>query len=259
MWLCDVYEGCLTCVSAFFASVPKLILFGVLIKLHVSVFVAYQDFSASAMLFSGVLSVLFAAVGGLYQKRTKRLVAYSAVSHTGFLLLGLAPAGLVAVFSCLVYVFLYVLMILATFSILMLAGVNKRTPKYVINWGALAACNPALATTFSLLLFSACGMPPLAGFYSKLCVLFSLVSGGFPLAALAAVLLSAVTCFYYIRLIKNFFFTSSSKKNFWVGRVSRAIAVILALFVTLLTFFLVRPHFLGVSSTILSASLLLAH
>jgi NADH-quinone oxidoreductase subunit N len=249
----------LTCVSAFFASVPKLVLFGIFIKLHVSVFAAYQFFSASVMFFSGVLSVLFAAVGGLYQKRTKRLVAYSAISHTGFLLLGLAPAGAVAVFSCLVYVFLYVLMILATFSILMLVGVSKKTPKYVINWGALATCNPALAITFSLLLFSASGIPPLAGFYSKVCVLFSLVSSGFSLVALAVVFLSAVTCFYYIRLIKNLFFTSSCKKNFWVGRFSRATAVVLAFFVTLLTLFLVRPHFLGVSSIILSASLSLAH
>jgi NADH-quinone oxidoreductase subunit N len=141
----------------------------------------------------------------------------------------------------------------------MLVGVSKKTPKYVINWSALATCNPALAITFSLLLFSASGIPPLAGFYSKVCVLFSLVSSGFSLVALAVVFLSAVTCFYYIRLIKNLFFTSSCKKNFWVGRFSRATAVVLAFFVTLLTLFLVRPHFLGVSSIILSASLSLAH
>lgn len=130
MWLCDVYDGCLTPVAAFFASAPKLMLFGLLIKLYSLLFSGYQVIFVTLFLCSGVLSICLAAVSGLYQKRVKRLVAYSAISHSGFLLLGISVGSST---SCVIYLVLYVLMSLAIFSILLLVGTDKTTPKYLIN------------------------------------------------------------------------------------------------------------------------------
>ena len=133
MWLCDVYEGCLTSVSALFATTPKIALFSILFKLYLGVFYGYLELSAPFFMFCGALSVLFSAVGGLYQKRVKRLIAYSAISHTGFVLLGLLPACAEAASSCFIYVTAYVLTSFSIFSVLILVGVNKKAPKYLIN------------------------------------------------------------------------------------------------------------------------------
>jgi NADH-quinone oxidoreductase subunit N len=130
MWLCDVYDGCLIPVTAFFATVPKVVLFGVLIKIYSLLFSGYQEFSIILFLYAGVLSICLAATSGLYQKRVKRLIAYSAISHTGFLLLGISAGSTT---SCVIYLFLYVLMSLAIFSILLLVGTGKATPKYLIS------------------------------------------------------------------------------------------------------------------------------
>jgi NADH-quinone oxidoreductase subunit N len=256
MWLCDVYEGCLTTVSAFFASVPKLVLFSVLIKLYIFVFSGYQEVSTFFLLFSGFLSVFLAAFGGLYQKRLKRLLAYSAISHTGFILLGTSIASVGSIMSCVIYLVLYVFMSLASFSILLLVGVNNKIPKYLVNWAALASRNSVLAITFSLLLFSAAGVPPLSGFYSKLCILLSLLACDFLLATIFVVLLTSVTCFYYIRLIKLLFFANFGPNNFWVSRRSRTIELLLAFAATFVILFFLRPNFLNVFAVVISVSLL---
>jgi NADH-quinone oxidoreductase subunit N len=132
-WLCDVYEGCLTSVTAIFSVVPKLVLLIVLIKLYVFVFAEHQENLLIFFLFSGFFSVFFASIAGLYQKRVKRLIAYSTISHTGFMLLGISLASGDSIKSCIVYIVLYTLASLAIFCIIMLAGINKKSPKYIIN------------------------------------------------------------------------------------------------------------------------------
>jgi NADH-quinone oxidoreductase subunit N len=256
LWLCDVYEGSLTSVTAFFAVVPKLILLSVLVKLYIFVFAEHQENLVVFFLLSGFFSVCFASVAGLYQKRVKRLVAYSTISHTGFMLLGISSASTDSVKSCTVYITLYALMSLAIFSILMLAGINKKNPKYLINWVALSRYNALLAITFSLLLLSAAGIPPLAGFYSKFCVLFSLVTHDFLLITLFIVLFSSVGCFYYIRLVKLFFFSSFSGSNFLFGRFSRSLEFFLSFSSSVVIFFLVRPVFLDTFASAISISLI---
>jgi NADH-quinone oxidoreductase subunit N len=133
LWLCDVYEGCLTSVTAIFSVVPKLVLLIVLIKLYVFVFAEHQENLLVFFLFSGFFSVFFGSIAGLYQKRVKRLIAYSTISHTGFMLLGISLASGDSIKSCIVYIVLYILASLAIFCIIMLASINKKSPKYIIN------------------------------------------------------------------------------------------------------------------------------
>jgi NADH-quinone oxidoreductase subunit N len=138
----------------------------------------------------------------------------------------------------------------------MLAGINKKSPKYIINWTSLSQHNLLLATTFSLLLLSTAGIPPLAGFFSKFCILSSLITHDFFLIALLVILSSSVGCFYYIRLIKLFFFSSFSSNNFLFGFSSRVSELLLALFFSLTVFFLIRPTLLDNFSAYISFSLL---
>jgi NADH-quinone oxidoreductase subunit N len=255
LWLCDVYESCLTSVTVFFSVVPKIVLFSVLIRFYVVVFAEYQENLIFFFLFSGFFSVCFAAVAGLYQKRVKRLLAYSTISHTGFMLLGLSTASPDSVKSCVIYIVLYALASLATFSVLLLVGMNKKSPKYLINWTALSRHNGLLAITFSLLLLSAAGIPPLSGFYSKFSVLLSLMVHDFLLVTILVVIFSAVGCFYYIRLIKLIFFSGFGNVNFWFYRGSRPIELFLAFSSFLVVLFLSRPILLETLAAAVSGSL----
>lgn len=133
MWLCDVYEGCLTPVTAFFAAVPKVMLFGLIIRLCATVFLKFEDYTHEMLLFGGLLSVCFASVTALYQRRVKRLLAYSTISHTGFILLGICCGSVDSIRACVVYIIIYSLMSLSTFSIIMYASMENSILKYLIN------------------------------------------------------------------------------------------------------------------------------
>jgi len=132
MWLCDVYEGSLTTVTAFFSAVPKIIIFSLIIKLSFICFTGYIECGKLLFGFSGLTSICFASIAALYQKRMKRLIAYSTISHTGFILLAICCGSMDSIKSCIIYISLYSLMTLSIFSIFMITG-KQYTPKYLVN------------------------------------------------------------------------------------------------------------------------------
>lgn len=174
----------------------------------------YSSYTSIILWFSGLGSIAFASIAALYQKRMKRLLAYSTISHTGFILLAICCNTNDSLKSSMLYIVLYVLMSLAVFSVIYLASLNNQLPKYLVNWSALSQRNFCFGITFTFVLFSIAGIPPLAGFYSKLCVIFSLISQNYIVTTLLVAILSSIACFYYIRLVKIFFFTSFSKNNY---------------------------------------------
>lgn len=133
MWLCDVYEGCLTTVTAFFASVPKVMLFGLILRFCSTIFNQFESNATVMLLTGGLLSVCLGSLAALYQKRVKRLLAYSTISHTGFLLLGIGCGSVDSIRSCVIYMAVYSLMSLSTFSVIMYAGMENSIPKFLVN------------------------------------------------------------------------------------------------------------------------------
>jgi NADH:ubiquinone oxidoreductase subunit 2 (subunit N) len=115
-----------------FSAAPKIILLGVTIKLSFVIFSDFKDSFTTIFSLIGISSVCFASVVALYQKRIKRLLAYSTISHTGFLLLALSCGSIDSVKSCVFYIFVYVVMSMAFFSSIMLSG-YKNNIKYLIN------------------------------------------------------------------------------------------------------------------------------
>jgi len=214
MWLCDVYEGSTIAVTAFFSAVPKVILFGFLIRLIFITFDVYAVYSSSLMLAFGIGSISFASLAALYQKRMKRLLAYSAISHTGFILLAFACFSMDSIKSSIIYITLYIVMTLAVFAILLSSVTSKTMPKYLINWAVLSGRNFCLAIGFVLTLFSIGGIPPMAGFFSKLGVLFALLSQSYIVTSIVVITFSSIACFYYIRLVKLFYFTNVATGRF---------------------------------------------
>jgi NADH-quinone oxidoreductase subunit N len=121
----------------------------------------------------------------------------------------------------------------------------------------LAQRNLYFALVFTFLLFSVAGIPPLAGFYSKLCVLLALMSKDFIVITMIVAVFSSIACFYYIRLIKIFFFTEQAKNSFWLSGTSRSIELFLSFSTSLVILFLCRPvAFLTDLGAIVAMSLL---
>ena len=204
---------------------------------------------------SGLGSICFASVAALYQKRIKRLMAYSTVSHTGFLVLGIFCSSIDSIKACTVYIILYIVMTLTLFSLLFLSGMSNAQQKYLINWTSLYERNFAIALAFALLLCSVAGIPPLAGFYSKLCILLCLLSKDHVLVTVVIAIFSSIACFYYIRLIKILFFTSNHKTQFWFGTGTKNVELFVSLALTIIILFLLRPNLLLDCSIITAISL----
>jgi NADH-quinone oxidoreductase subunit N len=223
-----------------------------------SVFVVFSgnlDYLNFLLVFSGLGSICFASVGALYQKRIKRLMAYSTISHTGFLLLGICCLTVDSVKACTIYIVLYIVMTMSLFGVLFLSGLQNTQQKYLINWTSMYERNFAIALAFAMLLYSAAGIPPMSGFYSKLCVLLCLLSKSYITITVIVAAFSSTACFYYIRLIKIFFFTSDSKRSFWLGSGSKNIELFVSFALTIVTLFLVKPNLLLDCSAIVAIAL----
>jgi NADH-quinone oxidoreductase subunit N len=204
---------------------------------------------------SGLGSICFASVAALYQKRLKRLMAYSSVSHTGFLLLGICCQTVESIKACSVYIVLYILMSLSLFSVLFLSGINNTQQKYLISWTSLFERNFGIAIAFALILFSIAGIPPLAGFYSKLCIFLCLLAKDHISITIIITIFSSIGCYYYIRLIKILFFNSDYKNNFWFGAGTKNVESFISLSVTIILLFLARPNIFTECATITALSL----
>jgi NADH-quinone oxidoreductase subunit N len=206
MWAPDVYEGSPSIVTAYFAIVPKIATLGILYILlygpFSSIFSQLQPF----LLFSALLSIIIGSLGAINQTKFKRLIAYSAIAHMGFMLLGLSTGALSGLLATFIYILIYMVTSFNTFAFLL----SLKSPIYISQLAGLSRLNPVLAYTFALSLFSMAGIPPLAGFFSKYLILLSVINNNLYLVALIAIVFSVIGSFYYLRLIKWMFFRDSS-------------------------------------------------
>jgi NADH-quinone oxidoreductase subunit N len=248
LWSLDVYEGSPTTSTFFFAVISKLSIFVILIRLC---YVSFGNISDSWQFYSlwiGLLSIFVGSFGGLKQRKLKTLLAYSSVSHMGYLLISFSTCSFLGVQMILFYMVLYMisgLIIWSTFLFLRLKRKNT-TLKYNKELGDLSLLrksNSALAFSFSLSMFSMAGIPPLVGFLAKLSIFLPLIVNSNYLVALVSVLCSVVSTFYYIRIIKVLYF-----ENVLVGKLYYPITSEKTIILSILTFLLI---FLFINPTLL--------
>lgn len=194
----------------FFVLIPKAVVFCLFVKIFFSVFGLYFTFWSSICLFCGFSSIIVGNVAALYQKKLKRLLAFSAVAHTGFILISLCCFSTFSVKAFSFYFLLYIIMNSVFFSIVIISFSKQNFLKYLINWSDTSKRNYLLILAFSIVLFSTAGIPPLAGFYSKLLVFFALIQQNFIILTILISIFSCVGCYFYIRLIKTFFFQNKN-------------------------------------------------
>ena len=229
-WLPDIYEGSILPVTFFFAIVPKFVIFYLLLKILI-LFVAFEyNFSSLLCLFSGFISVLVGAIASIFQKKIKRLFAYSTISHTGFILLGTFGLSSLGFKSIFFYLLIYILMNISIFSILL--GNKHAILKYIINWSYFFSRNIALSIVFSFILLSMAGIPPLAGFFSKLLIIISVIQQGYVIFSFFLVIFTCIGCYYYIRLLKIFYF-GTNISGVWINLESRFLEISIVIFTTI--------------------------
>jgi NADH-quinone oxidoreductase subunit N len=152
------------------------------------------------------------SISAIYQKRIKRLFAYSTISHTGFILLGFLSISPDSCKALVFYIIAYAFLTLLLFSVLIYCSIAANRPiAYISNFTSFGSRNYFFAMFFTLLLFSMSGVPPLLGFFSKFLVILSIISDAYYITAIIVIILSSISCFYYIRFIKIFFFTKTAK------------------------------------------------
>ncbi|MFB0936673.1 MAG: NADH-quinone oxidoreductase subunit NuoN [Propionivibrio sp.] len=214
MWIPDVYHGAPTAVTLFIASAPKLAAFAIVIRILVNgLIVASRDWQAMLI----ILSVLSMAVGNfaaIAQTNIKRMLAYSAISHMGFMLLGMAT-GVIdgdvrfifnAYSSSMFYVVTYVLTSLGAFGTILLLSRAGFESDEISDFAGLNKRNSWYAAIMMMMMFSMAGIPFFVGFFAKFSVLQAVVAAGHLWLALAAVFFSLVGAYYYLRVVKVMYF-----------------------------------------------------
>ena len=206
MWLPDVYQGSPTAVTSFIGSAPKLAAFGMAYRLLESglggLVVHWQEMLA-------VLAVLSLAIGNIAaiaQTNLKRLLAYSTISHVGFLFMGLingTPAGYAA---AMFYAISYAITAAAAFGMILVMARAGFEAEEINDFKGLNQRSPWFAFLMSLVMFSLAGVPPLFGFFGKLLVLKAVIDAGMLWLALVAIAFAIVGIYYYLRVVKAMYF-----------------------------------------------------
>ncbi len=217
MWIPDVYEGAPTSVALIIGSAPKLAAFAMAIRLLVEGLLPLAIDWQPMLAVLAVASLIIGNVAAIAQTNLKRMLAYSTISHMGFVLMGLL-AGVVngnaqlaanAYSSAMFYAIVYVLTNLVSFGIIMLLAREGYESEEIADFAGLNQRSPLYAGLMAMCMFSLAGIPPLVGFQAKLSVLQALISTGQPALiglAVFAVIMALVGAFYYIRVVKVMYF-----------------------------------------------------
>ena len=255
LWLCDVYEGSMLSVTMFFVLVPKSAIFCLITKLFFITLSFYYNFWSNLCFFCGFSSILIGNISALYQKKLKRLIAFSAITHTGFILLAFCCFSIISIKSFSFYFIMYIMMNAALFCVIITSFYKQDFLKYLINWSNLSKRNIIITLIFSIILFSTAGIPPLSGFYSKFLVFISLLQQNWIIVTALLTLISCVGCYFYIRLIKTFFFMNKNN-NIWMSLKKEPTEIILSSSFLFISFYLVFPNTVILLTEFLSLSIL---
>lgn len=206
-WTPDTYEGAPTPVTAFMSVGPKAASFAAVLRIFVEAMGPLKEQYAIMLAVIAILTMTVGNVVAIAQSNVVRMLAYSTIAHTGYLLVGVASVGApggVGVSSVLFYAFVYVFMNMGAFAIVIYL-LNSRGNQSLSSFDGLSRRAPLAALGMTIFLLSLAGVPPTAGFFGKWYLLDAALSAGMPWLAVALVLNSAVAAFYYIRIILNMY------------------------------------------------------
>jgi NADH-quinone oxidoreductase subunit N len=240
MWTPDVYQGAPTPVTAFFASAPKMAAMAVLVRVVITAFPGVLGEWRQIIIFISIASMALGSFAAIGQTNFKRLMAYSSIGHMGFALVGLAAGTPEGVHGVIIYMMIYLIMTLGTFSAILSMQRNGRYVEDISDLAGLARTNGPMAFFLGAMMFSLAGIPPLAGFFAKFYVFAAAIQANLFALAVIGVLCSVVGAFYYLRIIKVMYFDDPAPAFDKMGPLS-PVRVVLALSTALVIFYSIVP------------------
>ena len=211
MWVPDVYQGSPTSVTMFLSSVPKIAAVAILIRLLIDGLGSLQHYWSDLFMILAILSIAIGSLVALNQTNIKRMLAYSTISHIGFVLLGFVTGVVDGYGAAVFYVLTYILMSLAAFGVIIALNKNGFEADQIADFQGLSKSSPWLALIMLVVMLSMAGVPPFIGFYSKLFILQQVVAEGYVILAVLAVIFAVISAYYYLQIIKTMYF--SDKDN----------------------------------------------
>ncbi len=206
MWVPDVYHGAATSVTLYLGTAPKIAAFGMLMRLLVDALGPVQGDWGPILVILAVLSMAVGNVVAIAQANLKRMLAYSAISHVGYLLLGVLTGTADGYSASLFYVLVYAVMGLAAFGMILLLARAGFEADRLEDFKGLNERSPWFAFMMLVVMFSMAGVPPFLGFWAKLYVLLEAVRADLVWLAVVAVVFSVIGAFYYLRVVKLMYF-----------------------------------------------------
>jgi NADH-quinone oxidoreductase subunit N len=206
MWLPDTYHGAPTAITVFIGSAPKLAAFAMAFRLLEAGLGPLDERWRLLVAGLAVLSLVVGNVVALAQSNLKRMLAYSTVSHVGFLFLGLAAADAEGYAAAMFYAITYAIMSTAAFGAVVVLASRGFEADRIDDFKGLNARNPWLAGMMLIAMMSLAGIPPFLGFWAKLAVLRAAIHGDMLWLAIVGIVFAVIGCFYYLRVCKVMYF-----------------------------------------------------
>jgi NADH-quinone oxidoreductase subunit N len=201
MWTPDAYQGAPTLVTAFMSAAVKAAAFAALIRFLLLALPGMQPAMGKVLWILAVLTMTVGNLSALQQDNVKRMLAYSSIAHAGYVLVGMVSGDVLGGQASLFYLLVYAFMNIGAFGVVMLIAQKEDEGYDIRNFAGIGFRYPALGALLTLFLVSLGGIPPTAGFIGKFYLFSAAVKNGYIWLAVIGVLNSAVSIYYYLRLV----------------------------------------------------------
>jgi NADH-quinone oxidoreductase subunit N len=227
-WAPDVYEGSPTFITTFMISVVKVAGFAAFFRLGQTVFPNAVDVWVNTIAVLAAVSIIVGNFTAIFQKDVKRMLAYSSISHTGYVLLAIVAFNSYSAKALLLYSVAYVLANITAFAVLIVLRQNEGSSAYE-SLNGFGKRNKLLSVAMTIAMLSLTGIPPLVGFVAKYTVFVSALESGWVWLVLIAILGSVVSIYYYFKPFINIWFKSSEKNDSIVVLPSLGLVLVISI------------------------------
>jgi len=229
-WAPDVYQGAPTPITAFMSAGPKAAALAAFLRAFILGLSGMQDDWTSLLWVLAVLTMTLGNFVAIYQTNLKRMLAYSSIAHAGYALVGMVAANAIGVSGILFYMLAYTFMNLGAFAVLALAGKKGEDNLTLEGFAGFGLKRPFLGVAMCIFLLSLMGIPPTAGFAGKFYIFAGAVKADYIWLAIIGVLNSAVSLYYYLRVIVYMYFRDPAEDYNWVTlHLGTVVSIVIAI------------------------------
>jgi NADH-quinone oxidoreductase subunit N len=213
VWTPDAYEGAPTPVTAFISVAPKAAAFAMFMRLFLGAFAPEVEYWRVILWVASAATMIYGNVVALTQDNVKRMLAYSSIAHAGYALMGLVAANAMGAWSLMMYMLVYAFMNLGAFGFVILLESKGYAGEEIGDFAGLSRRHPAAALGMLIFMLALAGIPPTAGFMGKLYLFAAAVEGGYVVLTLIAVIMSAVSLYYYFRIVVQMYLRDGTEED----------------------------------------------